>query len=72
LILGLAKGAGIKQGPVRLALNIKQSAPMDYDKALCKDYKETGFCGWGDSCKFNIFNSFILLFILYKFILSLF
>ena len=19
---------------------------------ICKDYKETGFCGYGDSCKF--------------------
>jgi RING finger protein 113A len=25
---------------------------LDYQPDLCKDYKETGFCGYGDSCKF--------------------
>ena len=25
---------------------------MDYQPDICKDYKETGFCGYGDSCKF--------------------
>ena len=24
----------------------------DYQPDICKDYKETGFCGFGDSCKF--------------------
>lgn len=25
---------------------------MDYQPDVCKDYKETGYCGYGDSCKF--------------------
>jgi len=25
---------------------------IDYQPDLCKDYKETGYCGYGDSCKF--------------------
>lgn len=25
---------------------------VDYQPDICKDYKETGFCGFGDSCKF--------------------
>lgn len=25
---------------------------LDYAREVCKDYKETGFCGFGDSCKF--------------------
>jgi len=25
---------------------------MDYKPDLCKDYKESGYCGFGDSCKF--------------------
>lgn len=25
---------------------------FDYQPDICKDYKETGFCGYGDSCKF--------------------
>ena len=25
---------------------------MDYQPDICKDYKETGYCGFGDTCKF--------------------
>ena len=25
---------------------------IDHEPCICKDYKETGFCGFGDSCKF--------------------
>ena len=25
---------------------------FDYQPDVCKDYKETGFCGYGDACKF--------------------
>jgi hypothetical protein len=25
---------------------------FDYQPDICKDYKETGFCSYGDSCKF--------------------
>uniref|UniRef100_A0A146L3J3 RING finger protein 113A n=1 Tax=Lygus hesperus TaxID=30085 RepID=A0A146L3J3_LYGHE len=25
---------------------------MDFQPDICKDYKETGICGWGDKCKF--------------------
>lgn len=25
---------------------------LDYAREVCKDYKDTGFCGFGDSCKF--------------------
>lgn len=28
------------------------SARFDYQPDICKDYKETGFCSFGDSCKF--------------------
>jgi RING finger protein 113A len=31
---------------------IKSSIRVDYQPDICKDYKETGFCGFGDSCKF--------------------
>eukprot|EP00742_Colponemidia_sp_Colp-10_P004861 GILJ01005192.1.p1 GENE.GILJ01005192.1~~GILJ01005192.1.p1 ORF type:complete len:346 (-),score=51.86 GILJ01005192.1:136-1083(-) len=40
-------------GPVRAsATNVRQSVRFDYQPDVCKDYKETGFCGYGDSCKF--------------------
>jgi len=25
---------------------------VDYQPDVCKDFKETGYCGWGDACKF--------------------
>jgi len=37
-------------GPVRAAGNIRVTARFDYDPSICKDYKETGFCGFGDTC----------------------
>lgn len=37
-------------GPVRAATNIRVTARFDYEPNVCKDYKETGFCGFGDTC----------------------
>lgn len=31
---------------------IKMTTRFDYQADVCKDYKETGYCGFGDSCKF--------------------
>ena len=45
------KGRGA-HGPVRAATNIRSTFVVDYKPDICKDYKQTGFCGWGDSCKF--------------------
>ena len=41
-----------RQGPIRAPLNIRSTVRWDYQPDICKDYKETGFCGFGDSCKF--------------------
>ncbi|OMH82076.1 Zinc finger CCCH domain-containing protein 1, partial [Zancudomyces culisetae] len=41
-----------KLGPVRASANIRVTSVIDYQPDVCKDYKETGFCGYGDSCKF--------------------
>eukprot|EP01135_Chromosphaera_perkinsii_P000511 Nk52_evm5s106 gene=Nk52_evmTU5s106 len=40
------------QGPVQAAANVRTTCVFDYQPDVCKDYKETGFCGFGDSCKF--------------------
>mmetsp|Transcript_41606 Transcript_41606/g.68233 ORF Transcript_41606/g.68233 Transcript_41606/m.68233 type:complete len:233 (-) Transcript_41606:2-700(-) len=40
------------QGPIRAPSNIRAICRFDYQPDICKDYKETGFCGYGDSCKF--------------------
>lgn len=39
-------------GPVRAAANLRVTCRFDYKPDLCKDYNETGFCGFGDSCVF--------------------
>ncbi|XP_040572042.1 E3 ubiquitin-protein ligase RNF113A [Lepeophtheirus salmonis] len=39
-------------GPKRAPTNIRSTVRWDYAPDICKDYKETGFCGFGDSCKF--------------------
>ena len=40
------------KGPIRAPANIRTTVRWDYEPMICKDYKETGFCGFGDSCKF--------------------
>lgn len=39
-------------GPVRAVSNLRVTCRFDYKPDLCKDYNETGFCGFGDSCIF--------------------
>jgi RING finger protein 113A len=39
-------------GPVRASANLRVTCRFDYKPDLCKDYNETGFCGFGDSCIF--------------------
>lgn len=40
------------QGPVAAPAFMRSTARFDYQPDICKDYKETGFCGYGDQCKF--------------------
>ncbi|GMN62798.1 hypothetical protein TIFTF001_031876 [Ficus carica] len=44
--------AGGSHGPLRASAHIRATARFDYQPDICKDYKETGYCGYGDSCKF--------------------
>ena len=39
-------------GPMKSAASIRVTSRFDYQADICKDYKETGYCGFGDSCKF--------------------
>eukprot|EP00158_Paraphelidium_tribonemae_P005368 Partr_v1_DN27301_c0_g1_i1_m45877 putative Ring finger protein len=47
---GNAASGKTRIGPVRASANIRVTARFDYQPDVCKDYKETGFCGYGDSC----------------------
>jgi len=37
-------------GPLRAPANLRVTSRFDYQQDICKDYKETGFCGFGDNC----------------------
>lgn len=39
-------------GPVKAPTNIRTVTTTDFAPDVCKDYKQTGFCGFGDNCKF--------------------
>lgn len=39
-------------GPVKASSNVRTITVMDYKPDVCKDYKQTGHCGFGDSCIF--------------------
>lgn len=41
-----------RPGPKPPPSHIKMTTFFDYKPDLCKDYKETGYCGYGDTCKF--------------------
>ncbi|RSL56961.1 Pre-mRNA-splicing factor cwc24 [Fusarium duplospermum] len=39
-------------GPVKRPTNVRTTVTTDFSPDVCKDYKQTGFCGFGDNCKF--------------------
>lgn len=39
-------------GPIKAPTNIRTVTVTDFAPDVCKDYKQTGFCGFGDNCKF--------------------
>jgi RING finger protein 113A len=51
-VTGNAATSKIRAGPQRAPTNVRVTCRFDYQPDICKDYKETGYCGYGDSCKF--------------------
>lgn len=49
-VSGNAASQKYKAGPMRLPSNVKSSCRFDFQPHVCKDYKESGSCGFGDSC----------------------
>ena len=37
-------------GPLRATTYVRTTARFDYQPDVCKDYRDTGFCGFGDTC----------------------
>uniref|UniRef100_A0A8C9CQR2 C3H1-type domain-containing protein n=1 Tax=Phocoena sinus TaxID=42100 RepID=A0A8C9CQR2_PHOSS len=50
--MGNASSKMVRKGPIRAPEHLRATVRWDYQPDVCKDYKETGFCGFGDSCKF--------------------
>lgn len=49
-----------KEGPAEATVNdglqklssVRSTTVFDFARDICKDFRDTGFCGYGDSCKF--------------------
>ena len=41
-----------KIGPTQASTNVRTTTVTDFAPDVCKDCKTTGWCGFGDSCKF--------------------
>eukprot|EP00550_Attheya_septentrionalis_P006910 CAMPEP_0198295006 /NCGR_PEP_ID=MMETSP1449-20131203/25338_1 /TAXON_ID=420275 /ORGANISM="Attheya septentrionalis, Strain CCMP2084" /LENGTH=353 /DNA_ID=CAMNT_0043995153 /DNA_START=58 /DNA_END=1119 /DNA_ORIENTATION=+ len=37
-------------GPLKAPTFVRTTCRFDYQPDICKDYKDTGFCGYGDTC----------------------
>uniref|UniRef100_A0A7S2EMZ2 RING-type E3 ubiquitin transferase n=1 Tax=Ditylum brightwellii TaxID=49249 RepID=A0A7S2EMZ2_9STRA len=37
-------------GPMKAPTFVRTTCRFDYQPDICKDYKDTGFCGYGDTC----------------------
>lgn len=60
---GNASSGMVRKGPIRAPSNLRATVRWDYQPDICKDYKETGFCGFGGAPYFNYSpNNCILLF----------
>nr|CDS31604.1 ring finger protein 113a [Hymenolepis microstoma] len=51
-VMGNAASGFNRKGPMRAPAHLRATVRWDYQPDVCKDYKETGFCSFGDSCKF--------------------
>ena len=43
----LGKISATKNGPIRAPTFLRATTRWDYQPDICKDYKETGYCGFG-------------------------
>ena len=51
---GNAASGSNRKGPIRAPENLRATVRWDYQPDICKDYKETGFCGFGGTSNFQI------------------
>ncbi|NWW32415.1 R113A protein, partial [Panurus biarmicus] len=46
--MGNASSGMVRKGPIRAPEHLRATVRWDYQPDICKDYKETGFCGFGE------------------------
>ena len=50
--------AANKKGPIRAPTFLRATTRWDYQPDICKDYKETGTCGFGGKRRQHYINAF--------------
>ena len=50
--MGNASSGMVRKGPIRAPEHLRATVRWDYQPDICKDYKETGFCGFGGKVQF--------------------
>lgn len=46
-VQGNASSGMNRKGPIRAPLHLRATVRWDYQPDICKDWKETGYCGFG-------------------------
>jgi hypothetical protein len=54
---GNASSGMVRKGPIRAPSNLRATVRWDYQPDICKDYKETGFCGFGGDMTVAVYSS---------------
>ncbi|CAI4046828.1 hypothetical protein SKDZ_12G3520 [Saccharomyces kudriavzevii ZP591] len=52
LVLNMSGKSAQSTKKINQPTNIRTTVLMDFQPDVCKDFKQTGYCGYGDSCKF--------------------
>ncbi|KAJ3389318.1 hypothetical protein HDU84_008865 [Entophlyctis sp. JEL0112] len=45
-----SNAGGLRAGPLKGQTTVRITSRFDYQQDICKDYKDSGNCGFGDSC----------------------
>ncbi|EJS42571.1 cwc24p [Saccharomyces arboricola H-6] len=52
LVLNMSGKSAQATKQINQPTNIRTTVLMDFQPDICKDFRQTGYCGYGDSCKF--------------------
>lgn len=58
-VQGNASSGMNRKGPMRAPLHLRATIRWDYQPDICKDWKETGYCGFGGAIATNIVMTFL-------------